>query len=578
MSTDNNAPAVGELPGGSRRDSVIPSSSSVSIDLPPVAGFSVDPAINSLVKLQDGPTLPWRTPDVQAVVNSTNRHFSAHEGTREDNIHLAAGPELAAACSELENLRIGEATVTPGFKLDASWVVHTVGPRWFAKYATAAETALSHCYRSSLGAAVEVGARSIVFGCVHTTPLAFPRLDAARVALRTVRRFLEKHGGKFDVVILCINDKGMFQAYEDLSPLYFPRNAEEEAASRRMSLADMGNEHGEPYEPERRVRVESGPASRAPASANSQQESANALDRELHDLFYERRATLEESDSDATTAFCARTPGPDERVVKEMRQNGGGSSPSTSDGLWAWLTGGGGTAAAAPAKPKPAPKPSSESRAADATLVAQYNARIARARSSNLDDIDAMEIMHADCGKDFVGRPLVLVVGAHAAPIGTDSRERFLDYAAREMERVANTEYAILYCHANAGSDTPFASLSFLRSFHAALSPDHRSRCCALWVLHATATLRATWNMMALFEPLLYGSRLRFVDSLNELYADLIPFGQLPIPRHVVWHDHERCVALGLEDMSVAHSHSQEATSLSKKKGDDAVTGVTESL
>eukprot|EP00798_Chlamydomonas_sp_ICE-L_P014755 gene14756-20804_t len=49
-------------------------------------------------------------------------------------IHRAAGPELLEACREIPEIRpgvrcpTGESRITPGFDLDADYVIHTVGP------------------------------------------------------------------------------------------------------------------------------------------------------------------------------------------------------------------------------------------------------------------------------------------------------------------------------------------------------------------------------------------------------------------------------------------------------------------
>ena len=46
--------------------------------------------------------------------------------------------------------RTGEAKLTKGYQLPSRYVIHTVGPRFNAKYKTAAENALFSCYRSVL--------------------------------------------------------------------------------------------------------------------------------------------------------------------------------------------------------------------------------------------------------------------------------------------------------------------------------------------------------------------------------------------------------------------------------------------
>src|SRR5262249_4529389 len=67
--------------------------------------------------------------EVDAVVNSTNPSLAGGFGV-DGAIHAAAGPELRAACEKLGGAAFGEARLTPGFRLPATWVIHVAGPIW----------------------------------------------------------------------------------------------------------------------------------------------------------------------------------------------------------------------------------------------------------------------------------------------------------------------------------------------------------------------------------------------------------------------------------------------------------------
>ena len=71
-----------------------------------------------------------------------------------------------------------------------------------------------------------------------------------------------------------------------------------------------------------------------------------------------------------------------------------------------------------------------------------------------------------------------------------------------------------------------------------------------MYALHATAGLRTTWNLMGLMFDESNGwysaGKLRFLDSLSELFADHVPFGQLPFPAHVVYHDTALAATFGV--------------------------------
>ena len=128
--------------------------------------------------------------DVDAIVNAANSSLLGGGGV-DGAIHRAAGPELLAACRRIraddlpDGLPAGDAVATPGFRLAARHVIHTVGPVWSR---TEDRTAvLASAYRRSIEVAAALGIRSVAFPAISAGVYGWPVDDAARVAVAAVR-------------------------------------------------------------------------------------------------------------------------------------------------------------------------------------------------------------------------------------------------------------------------------------------------------------------------------------------------------------------------------------------------------
>ncbi|KAL4558529.1 hypothetical protein LXL04_036730 [Taraxacum kok-saghyz] len=121
-----------------------------------VSRFPVDHEVNSKIYLWRGN--PWIL-EVDVVVNSTNENLD--ETPCSPGLHAVVGPGIAEECATPGGCRTGMAKVTNAYDLPARRVIHTVGPKYVVKYHTAAENALSHCYRSCLELLIENGLQSL---------------------------------------------------------------------------------------------------------------------------------------------------------------------------------------------------------------------------------------------------------------------------------------------------------------------------------------------------------------------------------------------------------------------------------
>ena len=108
----------------------------------------------------------------------------------------------------------GQAKLTGGYNLPAKHVLHTVGPIISGSLTEEDRFLLSSCYRSCLALAEKKGLKSVAFCCISTGVFRFPKVEAARIAVQTVRDCLDR--SCLEKVVFCVHGDENLRIYRSL--------------------------------------------------------------------------------------------------------------------------------------------------------------------------------------------------------------------------------------------------------------------------------------------------------------------------------------------------------------------------
>ena len=178
-----------------------------------VVHLSDIPVINSSLSIWQGDITRLA---VDAIVNAANSQmlgcFIPMHTCIDNCIHSFAGVQLRAECSrKMDRMRIrygrdyeqptAVPMLTAAYNLPAKKVVHIVGPIVQDGLTPELEKDLADCYRNTLDLCAENDLRSVAFCCISTGVFHFPNRRAAKIAVHTVKEWLEAHSGEVERVI-----------------------------------------------------------------------------------------------------------------------------------------------------------------------------------------------------------------------------------------------------------------------------------------------------------------------------------------------------------------------------------------
>ncbi len=147
---------------------------------------------------------------VDAIVNAANTGLLGGGGV-DGAIHRAAGPQLLEYNRGLGGCPVGEARLSPGFRLPSRWVISTVGPVWRGGEQGEPDL-LRNAYANSLRLAREQDIRTIAFPSIGTGVYGYPKHLAAQVAVTAMRDYQ----ADFDEIVACCFSTADAEIYRGL--------------------------------------------------------------------------------------------------------------------------------------------------------------------------------------------------------------------------------------------------------------------------------------------------------------------------------------------------------------------------
>ncbi|XP_065288372.2 protein GDAP2 homolog isoform X1 [Dermacentor albipictus] len=397
--------------------------------------------------------------NAHAIVNSTNENLTDRSPLSQ-RLVARAGPQLKQdLLNEIQSCRTGEAKLSKGYNLPARFVIHTVGPKYNVKFHTAAETALHSSYWRVLQMIPEHGLRTLGLCPIHSMRRSYPATEGAHIALRTLRRFLERHGDTVDLIVVTV-EGGEVGTYEQLLPLYFPRTSLEEEHARQRLPKDIGGPLGEPLLPERGIRIVDKPFG---------EEASEEKELDPGPL-------MEGSVCVGRTAFA--------RMQGDVDRQGGRvlSDPMTRE----------------------------------IQRSHRYTRLLRKARQEDLRMVREARFFY-EAGRDRNGRPVFVFVGRRFRGLNP---EHVLLQILFTLDTVAQP-FVVVYLHTVAQEPAELEAL--LKDALELLGPKHRQNLHCLYLVHPGWWTRVTAWWFCTFRAPDLRHRLCLVSKLDELYQDIAP-------------------------------------------------------
>ena len=285
-------------------------------------------------------------------------------------------------------------------------------------------------------------------------------------------------------IILSLFLEDDLKVYHEVLPMYFPRTLSEEAWARINLPGDIGNEDGEPVIEERKIRI--GDQLIGAGGGGADEGGAESEEEEEGEDRWSEAGNFAGMEGDHDQARA-------EQLATQTKQ---------SD---------------------------------EAAVVRQYQRWLKRARSEDLSDIAALNLVRTD-GVDVHGRRIISLIGRNF-PAKTVDIEKALCYFINIMDSIVNKEYVIVYYHTESTSANRPDSALF-KQLYEVVDGRYKENLRTVYVVHPTFWSKAFMWIFSTFNLGDTSRKIENVTMLRDLFSrDLFDPDQLDIPDYVVEYD-----------------------------------------
>ena len=145
--------------------------------------------------------------NTDAIVNACNSAllgcFHPLHNCIDNVIHSAAGVQVRLDCNTIMHggeEPNGQVKVTKAYNLPSRYIFHTVGPVVYGGVTEQNRRNLENCYLSCLNMAEKMKLSSLAFCCISTGEYRYPKDEACRLAVQTVKQWKSKTGSSLKVI------------------------------------------------------------------------------------------------------------------------------------------------------------------------------------------------------------------------------------------------------------------------------------------------------------------------------------------------------------------------------------------